>query len=1111
MIQKYGEIKMRKINILLLSLTVLSLMNVNYYKNNDNKQLEETTNDANLVEARKLNDSISNEEVKISNILKVQYTDEEDGTKSLRFVAGISTLSLDAYFVREEIKTEDNKINMPKKEIQVTSAYTGIQNGNKVSKPSEIFGEEYNYVVAYTLKNIPEEYWFTEINVSLVVNEEISTYRKANVTGAINNYSGILVFSDDHQAVGLDSAVKDTIETVNIPAYCYNITNDEHNLIANENDKTQVLEVGRANGNSIELHFSGSNSLKNITIPYGINKISNFCFGYCTSLTYVSIPESVIKIEENAFYNCNKLVVFIPKNIEYIGNCAFYGINKIFCETNKKISEWDEQWTNRDVIWNVAKSGVYNDIIYFVKNDDVKNVSIWKYIGTASNVIIPNEIDNMEVTTICKYAFYYCDKLKKIEMPDTITTIEERAFSDCYLLEEIIIPEKVSYIGNYAFARCDSIISIELPKSIEYVGEYAFWECKNLDFIYCDGENSLNWNENWNKLNDDEYDAKRFATIFGYVKSEYNEIYDYSIQFINSKESIVITKYKGNEKNVVIPTYINNIIVTGISDYAFSDCKNMITVMIPKSIVDVGQCIFNGCENLQCILLENDHIPNTWEELWRSGIDTLEGKGENLILGYKSVEKFEDYTYYVRLINNKKSIILTQYDGKEENIIIPSEINNIPVTSLGASLFSNCDFIKDVKMSNNVLDIGFKTFYNCKSLKNIILSNNLESINYGAFQLCSSLGEILIPKSVNYISIDNFSCCLHLKTIYCEAETQPSGWYDAPWWGNFSFKVIWGFIGTGEYNNFTYSIQIVDGKKQAILTGYNGDEKEITLINNVDNIPVTDVYFSSNNLESIIIPKSFENIGKNAFSGCKSLKMILCEAENKPTNWYDGSDEDLGYENQWNGSIAIIVWGYKDKLNYGDFSCIVQSINNEENVFITSYNGNEKDITIPNEINGLVVKNVSLSQNKIIEKIILPDTIEEICDSAFANCSSLKEITLSNKINVIGSFAFGGCESIEYINLPNNINEINYSAFGGCTSLKNINLSNCKKIGSLAFAFCTSLKSIIIPESVSEIGFGIFYDCTSLETINFVAESLPTEDYFNYGCNAKIVLGYKEQ
>ena len=372
---------MKKINILLLSLTILSLMNVNYYKNNDNKQLEETTNDTNLVEARKLNDSTSNEEVKISNILKVQYTDEGDGTKSLRFVAGISTLSLDAYFVREEIKTNDNKINMPKKEIQVTSAYTGIQNGNKVSKPSEIFGEEYNYVVAYTLKNIPEEYWFTEINVSLVVNNEISTYRKANVTGAINNYSGILVFSDKHQIVGLDSAVKDTIKTVNIPAYYYNITNDEHNLIANENNKDQVEIIDNFRSqtlsavtieNGIESiassAFEKNKSLKTINLPNSLKTISSFAFSYCTSLasiiipdnvtsigafafeecgnlTYVLLSKNLIKIGTNAFYYCNKMIgnIIISKSVTTIGDSAFgmcVSLRKIYCEAESKPSGW---------------------------------------------------------------------------------------------------------------------------------------------------------------------------------------------------------------------------------------------------------------------------------------------------------------------------------------------------------------------------------------------------------------------------------------------------------------------------------------------------------------------------------------------------------------------------------------------------------------------------------------------------------------------------------------------------------------------------------------------------------------------------------------------------
>ena len=1238
---------MKKINILLLSLTVLSLMNVNFYKNNDNKQLEETTNDVNLVEARKLNDSTSNEEVKISNILKVQYTDEEDGTKSLRFVAGISTLSLDAYFVREEIKTNDNKINMPKKEIQVTSAYTGIQNGNKVSKPSEIFGEEYNYVVAYTLKNIPEEYWFTEINVSLVVNNEISTYRKANVTGAINNYSGILVFSDDHQAVGLDSAVKDTIETVNIPAYYYNITNDEHNLIANENDKTQVLEVGRKIDETNCLNFSRS-SIKNVNIPYGINKIGTDSFYYCLSLTYVSIPGSVIRIEKDAFRFCDKLIVFIPKSVIYIGAHAF-DCKNVLCETKNKQNNWNDSWCSFEPIFGVIKNGLFNDFIYAVKDTDIESAIICGYIGTNSNIIIPSEIDNLKVKTIsrgafstgidninisipnsittiedyafsnsylkniiipksvvnlgnsvfcssikqifcccetepngwsdswsngfgeqtniffgyetsgiydgfeyvisldnnkkcvsiinyignetnvsipseiekinvtkiCKYAFSKCDKIMDISIPNTIKTIENNAFEYCSSLEKITIPNSVTFIGDYAFIYCDLLEIVIIPKSVLYIGELVFQCCEKLNKIYCCGENSNGWNSLWNE-NQYIIPNYKIVPIFNYKNYSFYKDFDYVVQYKNDIESIIIVKYNGNDENVIIPDSIDGIIVTEIStntfnkcqklksieipntittinDYAFYYCTSLKTIIIPKSIKTMGIAICEGCDTLENILIKFEKKPETWKDewLWK---DTLINnfdafRGHNIIYGYDSTNKFNEYTYYIQSKNHVNTITLVQYDGQEENVEIPNEINGISVTALGASLFNGCDFIKSITIPNGISLIGFRTFYNCSSLKNIILANTLTTINSNAFDSCSSLEEIIIPKTVKTIYNDIFYKCTNLKVVYCEAGSKSSEWNDD--WNGSNAGVIWGFIETGEYNNFTYSIQIVNGEKQAILTGYNGDEKEITLINNVDNIPVIDVCFSSNNLESIIIPKSFENIGKNAFIHCKTLKLILCETENKPTNWYDGSDKDLGYENQWNGSPATIVWGYKNKLNYGDFSCIVQSINNEENIFVISYNGNEKDITIPNEINGLVVKNVSLVQNKTIEKIILPDTIEEICDYAFVNCSNLKEITLSNKINVIGVYSFYNCKSLEYINLPNNIKEI-------CIA---------------AFAYCTSLKSIIIPESVSEMGFAIFYDCTSLETINFIAESLPTEWEwdFKYGCYAKIVLGYKEQ
>ncbi len=634
---------MRKINILLLSLTVLSLMNVNYYKNNDNKQLEETTNDTNLVEARKLNDSTSNEEVKISNILKVQYTDEEDGTKSLRFVAGISTLSLDAYFVREEIKTNDNKINMPKKEIQVTSAYTGIQNGNKVSKPSEIFGEEYNYVVAYTLKNIPEEYWFTEINVSLVVNNEISTYRKANVTGAINNYSGILVFSDNHQAVGLDSAVKDTIETVNIPAYYYNITNDEHNLIANENDRTQVLEVGIW----IPYSYKGftSETLKKVNISFGITQINSNVFSGCHNLIDVMLPSSIIKIGDCAFQNCYKLTnIFIPNSVVSIGKCAFESCSRlenlfisknvdiigyhafniydktIYCETTKKPSNWNYEWAYKTKIINWGcKIEVNNNFVCLINDNEA---SLIKYYGNKLDLIVPSSINGYIITNIGKKAFYF-GNFNKIILPDTITNIEEYAFHHCEKLIYVELPNNLATIKQGLFADCISIKTINLPDSVKTIESGAFVFCNSLVDI---------------KLS--------------------NNITSIGTSAFNSCKSL---------KEVTIPDSIDV-----ISDYLFNGCTSLININLPNTITNIGENAFYNCTSLEKITLPNNiklieknafsyctslkiiNIPNSVEKIGETAFSYCRNI-ESIIIPYNTIISYrafygwnENQTIYFR-------------------------------------------------------------------------------------------------------------------------------------------------------------------------------------------------------------------------------------------------------------------------------------------------------------------------------------------------------------------------------------------------------------------------------------------------------------------------------
>ena len=88
---KHGVNKMKKIKkLFILPLLALSLFNVNNTQlTNSQLQLEETTNDKNIVGIRKETTSTPNNDVKVSNILKVQASNVENGKRSLRFVAGI--------------------------------------------------------------------------------------------------------------------------------------------------------------------------------------------------------------------------------------------------------------------------------------------------------------------------------------------------------------------------------------------------------------------------------------------------------------------------------------------------------------------------------------------------------------------------------------------------------------------------------------------------------------------------------------------------------------------------------------------------------------------------------------------------------------------------------------------------------------------------------------------------------------------------------------------------------------------------------------------------------------------------------------------------------------
>ncbi len=127
---------------------------------------------------------------------------------------------------------------------------------------------------------------------------------------------------------------------------------------------------------------------------------------------------------------------------------------------------------------------------------------ITKYIGDATDVVIPSYIGRIPVigvgegvfadhkkiesvyfeegiTRIGEYAFGGCHRLHSVHLPSTLIKIDESAFCDTPLLETIDLPQGLVKVGQGAFSD-SGITELILPDSLETLGDWSFMYCKKL-------------------------------------------------------------------------------------------------------------------------------------------------------------------------------------------------------------------------------------------------------------------------------------------------------------------------------------------------------------------------------------------------------------------------------------------------------------------------------------------------------------------------------------------------------------------------------------------------------------------------------------------------------
>jgi len=216
-----------------------------------------------------------------------------------------------------------------------------------------------------------------------------------------------------------------------------------------------------------DVAFEGCSSLTDISIPDSVTSIGYGAFAECSSLTTISIPDSVTSIEDGAFAECSSLpTITIPDSVTSIGNDAFEG-----CSSLTDI-------TIQDSVTSIGEEAFYN-------------------CRSLTDISIPDS-----VTSIGDFAFYGCSSLPNITIPDSVPRIGDYAFYGCSSLPNITIPDSVTSIGDRAFYGCSSLTNIKIPKTVKSVDLTKLGNQFHIMYLHEDGSVTLSdsTNEKMNNI-----------------------------------------------------------------------------------------------------------------------------------------------------------------------------------------------------------------------------------------------------------------------------------------------------------------------------------------------------------------------------------------------------------------------------------------------------------------------------------------------------------------------------------------------------------------------------------------------------------------------------------
>lgn len=630
--------------------------------------------------------------------------------------------------------------------------------------------------------------------------------------------------------------------------------------------------------------------------------------------------------------------------------------------------------------------------------------------------------------------------------------------------------------------------------------------------------------------------------------------------FTRSQDEIMLLRYKGNATSLQMPSYIDNVPVTGIGYFCYAQ-KNIIDFTFNEYIESIGGAAFANMEKLKSINIPSKvkvlpeslfHNSSLLENIEFDSSSQLETIGLNAFSYCTSLKKIS--------IPPKVSFIdyYAFYDSGMEEIQFDEDSQLLEIKD---NAFGNCRNLQSIVLPEGLMKLSGEAFINCPILKNVVFPSTLTYIGNRSFADCLLLENVFLPQNLKYLGEGAFSNCLSF--------TQFTIYENIDYVGENVLSGCQGLIEISVPLNAgggTYANDIM-----RYLLGWMNLEnlKKITINNNIT-VLKAEAFANMTQIETVILPDTIVRIEKNVFSGCSSL--IDIELPEGLEYIGDSAFEKCNALIRLNLPSRLKEIGnyafYGENMQISDFGIttedaleIIGDYAFAENAYLASFPfpaGLKKigsyafrncislpsaDYPIDCEIGYGAFQNcaslremtIRLSSfgkypsypghyfgNQPYEGYLIPQALQKViiyngCDvipaGAFHSWSSLETVVIPDTVRTIGKEAFFACGSLNKIDFPDGLEEIKENAFQGCTNLTQVILpGSVKRLGSQAFFYCQNLTKVYFPASLEEIGVSVLMGCMSIEDFTAPLSDGPydrtSNTYINYYFNES---GYASQ